>query len=516
MDRRPFPECYPGTRTTIIEEIRQWATGEDTESTELLWVYGPAGAGKTAIAQTIGESMDDAGVFLAGFFFSRPRKHHDPSRFWPSICHQITFRNEKFKEFIDNTFDDTDWEVLEKDIQSQFDELIKEPLSTLLPEESPRIIIIDGLDECEGEEGQCKIIKCILDVLRSPSTHLGVRWLIFSRPEPHLKRVFETAESEGLCCTKEVLVDGLETQMDVRIYLAAEFTRIANTYRSILGAVGTWPKQNDLEKIFKAASGFFVYAVTIVKFIGDHIHRDPVSRLQLVIDVIDGSPIPPGGSHPLGFIDNLYRELIERTPPSILETTLRILGMCIVCPHLPVIYFAHLLGIELEELYDALIFLPSVIDIPSEAEAAEESLRFFHASFPDFLMDSERSGRFAQDVGLHRLQLVEKCFRVLENSEISYAEGMDQSLSESRVDITDDDDERILPSPLSMAYVILNFASTHVWEICTRLHSPSPDFLRRTVDSFDFRRLQFVCESIPPQGFVGFLRWLDRSVRSSL
>lgn len=44
--RRPLPECCPGTRTTIVEEILQWAKGEAEEGDELLWVYGPAGAGK--------------------------------------------------------------------------------------------------------------------------------------------------------------------------------------------------------------------------------------------------------------------------------------------------------------------------------------------------------------------------------------------------------------------------------------------------------------------------------------
>ena len=34
-----------------------------------LWLYGPAGAGKSAIAQTIAELLEEAGL-LAGAFFS--------------------------------------------------------------------------------------------------------------------------------------------------------------------------------------------------------------------------------------------------------------------------------------------------------------------------------------------------------------------------------------------------------------------------------------------------------------
>lgn len=520
--RHPLPECYPGTRTSFIKEIIEWTAGEIEEGGNLLWVYGPAGAGKTAIAQTIGQLTEEAGLFIAGFFFSRPRNHNDPSRFWPSICSQMVRGSGIFKDYISESFKFSDWSVLRKSLRSQFDELIKLPLS-LHPFEGERIVVIDGLDECRGEAEQCEIIRCILDILQSPGNkRSGVRWLIISRPEPHLKRIFKLAESAKLCCTKEVPIDDLETRTDIQLYLKAEFTRISRTYLGVLGAEEWWPKQDDLERIFQAARGFFVYAATIVRFVGDPMYKDPVPRLQLVIDFIDGSLIP-SASNPLAFVDNLYRELIERTPTGVLASTLRVLGTCIICPRLPLVHFAHLIGLKLEELYEALISLHSVINVPPEAKIAEEPLRFFHASFPDFLMNSERSGCFVQDVGHHRLQLAETCFRILGCSEVSYAEDMSQNPPSLDMDVDDggddggdeNEDEKI-PSPLSMAYVILAFTFTHVWGICAKLRSPTPEFIRRTVGSLDFRRLQCACEFIPPQGFIGFLRWLDRSVRPIL
>lgn len=257
---------------------------------------------------------------------------------------------------------------------------------------------------------------------------------------------------------------------------------------------------------------FTLHAITIIKFVGDPVYKDPISRLQLVIDVIDGLPIPPGTPNPLAYIDNLYRELIERTPRNLLATTLHILGTCIVCPPLPVIYFSHLLGLELKDLYKALVSLHSVINVPSQANAAEEPLRFFHSSFPDFLTNPQRSGRLVQDVYHLRRQLALVCFRVLGNSEVSYAEGM--SLSSPEHWIGKGERGRI-PAPLSMAYVIIKFASKHVWEICARLHTPTLQILR-AVGSFDFRKLQSTCEYIPPQEFVKFLQWLDQSVRFTL
>lgn len=172
----------------------------------------------------------------------------------------------------------------------------------------------------------------------------------------------------------------------------------------------------------------------------------------LVVEILNESPIPPGASNPLAFIDNLYHELIEHTPPSVMETTFRILGTCIICPDLPVVHFAHLLGLRLEELYQALLALHSVINVPSEAKVAKEHLQFFHASFPDFLMSPERSGRLAQDVNLRRLQLAETCFHVLNYSEVSYADIIPRSLPEMYLNHGDDhDDEMMLRLSLWLA-----------------------------------------------------------------
>lgn len=127
--------------------------------------------------------------------------------------------------------------------------------------------------------------------------------------------------------------------------------------------------------------------------------------LQTILDVIDGSPVPPGASNPLASVDNLFYELIECTPPDITAATMHILGACKICPDLPLVHFAHILRLKLEDFYEALLTLHSVIYVPSGAKVSEESLRFFHASFPDFLMNPERSGCFAQDVNLHHLSL---------------------------------------------------------------------------------------------------------------
>lgn len=57
--------CYPGTREEIIGKVDRWMDGW------MFWLSGPAGAGKSAIAQTVAERGAKRGVHASNFFFFR-------------------------------------------------------------------------------------------------------------------------------------------------------------------------------------------------------------------------------------------------------------------------------------------------------------------------------------------------------------------------------------------------------------------------------------------------------------
>ena len=65
--------------------------GSDDRNAVILWFYGPAGAGKSAIAHNIAERCELEKLLLASFFFS----HSDPARsnaksLIATISYQIT------------------------------------------------------------------------------------------------------------------------------------------------------------------------------------------------------------------------------------------------------------------------------------------------------------------------------------------------------------------------------------------------------------------------------------------
>ncbi|KAJ7910301.1 hypothetical protein B0H13DRAFT_1472512, partial [Mycena leptocephala] len=50
-ERYPQPRCHPETRTSMLQELNAWSSQHNPE-TRILWLHGPAGAGKSAIAQS--------------------------------------------------------------------------------------------------------------------------------------------------------------------------------------------------------------------------------------------------------------------------------------------------------------------------------------------------------------------------------------------------------------------------------------------------------------------------------
>ena len=56
----------------------------------LMWLYGPAGAGKSAIAQTIAEMCHRLGILVATFFWSRSAAdRNDETRLVASLAYQL-------------------------------------------------------------------------------------------------------------------------------------------------------------------------------------------------------------------------------------------------------------------------------------------------------------------------------------------------------------------------------------------------------------------------------------------
>ncbi|KAK7016928.1 NACHT domain-containing protein [Favolaschia claudopus] len=68
--RYPQPEYHPDPRTDILENLWRWVSCPDL-TRRILWLHGPAGAGKSAIALSFCQKLKLESRLGASFFFKR-------------------------------------------------------------------------------------------------------------------------------------------------------------------------------------------------------------------------------------------------------------------------------------------------------------------------------------------------------------------------------------------------------------------------------------------------------------
>jgi hypothetical protein len=266
-----------------------WILGLDVDdqNAAVLWLYGPAGAGKSAIAHDIARRCDLQKLLLASFFFSRS----DPTRstaksLIATIAYQMAVNIPGMREKIVGIIEQ-DPLILTRSLEAQVVALIVEPLRELLDARyfnstsSRRLIIIDGLDECDTLAVQCSILHAIS--LLFYKYHLPLLILVASRPENHLTHSFTTGSLPKIH-TALALNDTYTPDDDIRRFLTDNFSQIKNTHRMRHYLDDSWPSVDVLERLVKKSSGQFTYASTVVKYVSS-IRHQPADRLNVVLGI---------------------------------------------------------------------------------------------------------------------------------------------------------------------------------------------------------------------------------------
>lgn len=388
-DRFPPPRCHRSTRKKLRARIWKWLKDKD-RSSNMFWLVGSAGVGKSAVAQTTLEEWQKSGQSGAGYFFSRPNHRDDPFSVIPTLVYRLAHKNSDYRNLVEQRLADPT--ILEKDIPTQFDELIVKLFQNIhsqKPFEYPFLIVLDGLDECNGRDVQRLFIRLIgkCAELKRDSPLL---WLVCSRPEWHLKGLF--SDTRISCYRDEISIDD-EARQDVQEFLTAEFEEIRRMFPDVVPS--QWPSETQLRQLGRAASGLFVVASTVTMFVEKGTHDNPVSRLQLCLDFI-AKALAPDEVNPLRALDLLYEQIMNDIPSGARPIAMRIICLRVLYPRadLSVCLQSNFLGLDQASFYSALQGLHSVLLIPPQEYASKYGIHFHHASFADFLKDRRRSGQF--------------------------------------------------------------------------------------------------------------------------
>jgi len=425
------PGCYPGTRKTVLREIWSWIDDHNSD-TRILSLYGQAGAGKTAIAVTLREGLKAAGRLGGDYFFSRNARK-DATLLFPTISHYLATTFPSAREAVERAFA-KDRDVLYRTTDIQLQRLIIEPLLTLDPKLNvlPLVIVIDGLDECEGQV--FRIIEQIFSVYHS-SHSLPLRFVITSRPEHGIRKKFI---SEPICQLLQVSAEETPEDQDIRMYLESRFKDIRDnpSHQNRLSNITLpWPSPSDLDQLVEMASGLFIYAVMVLKFVSDP-HAMPDERLKLVLSL--RSEFSPKSAKPITDLDRLYKEILSMIPLPNRAKAKAILGAVLYVSPSTTTYQNEalsitelLLGLKAGESYSVLDSVHSLFHIPQSFGTAHRdsmtpeeykvwmkdgrcAVRFYHQSFPDFLGNRTRSGEYFVDKNTVNAKLAVGCIKILQ------------------------------------------------------------------------------------------------------
>ncbi|KAJ7832307.1 hypothetical protein B0H13DRAFT_1734694 [Mycena leptocephala] len=374
-ERYPQPKCDPETRKEMLEGLYKWASETDSQSS-LLWLHGPAGAGKSAIAQSFCQMLEAEGRLGASFFFKRGHASRGAgARLFPTIAYQLALCQKKLGEAICNILEPNP-SIIDRAFSIQLQKLIIEPCLQCRLDRT-LVIVVDGLDECQGKNVQQEILHSLARAIHQ--TPFPLRFFVASRPEPHIQDIFA-----GPLKGKHQSLNVPQAFSDVKKYLLNEFARIHQEHRATMAMVShPWPSPEIIRDLVQNSSGYFIYASTVIKFIDDKSFR-PTERLA----VITGMAEPRFGV-PFATLDQLYTQILSEVHAQPL--LLMILAVIAAKILLPAPYIEQLLELESGDVRLALHGLHSVLIVP---EDDEDCISFHHASFRDFIQDAARAGAF--------------------------------------------------------------------------------------------------------------------------
>jgi len=319
------------------------------------------------------------------FFFRSDPTRNNGEQLIPTLVSHLVCTFEGIVPFVEERIC-KDRALFTKRYQSQIQQLLVEPLLALQssgsPVTVPRLIVIDGLDECEDAEVQCELLRVIARAM--PQIPFPLRFFVTSRPEAHIMRVFShDRDLQAVPIYRFNLSDDPDADMDIRKFLDEEFAEIRRVHHVGLQLSHNWPNQTAVTSLVERSSGHFVYASTAIRYIRCPEHR-PDERLQVILGLRQLQEV---GDRPYDQLDALYALIFRGV-----KNYSRLQKICLV---LGILYFQSItLGlfscdITIEELLemqagDLVLLLDPILSLVA---IDGNHVRILHKSLMDYLLD---------------------------------------------------------------------------------------------------------------------------------
>ena len=262
-DRLPLcKSCMEGTRQTILQEIENKVKSADSHN--VIWIRGPPGVGKSALAASISTRLEGKGRHVISFRFDRTQSTTiTTDALWRVIACDFVRQYPSLRQHLVEGSRGHN----SSDIDHLFKSLIETPLSALdnVPHEELPVIVVDALDECGGlrhdssgwddYEGLLHTLKRWVQV-----DHLKkFKLVITSRPENRITQIFPDSISTHVNIPSGSDVKpGDSASNDIRVFLKSQL--------DAMGVDEAWVVR-AIDHLVPRAGGIFIWATTVADFL---------------------------------------------------------------------------------------------------------------------------------------------------------------------------------------------------------------------------------------------------------
>ncbi|TVY23810.1 Vegetative incompatibility protein HET-E-1, partial [Lachnellula hyalina] len=408
FDRQQDSTCLPDTRVDLLQEICDWADGEDGRC--IFWLNGLAGTGKSTIARTIAQRYCKEERLGASFFFSRGGGDvSHAGKFFTSIAVQLANNIPSLRHNVCDAISHRK-DIASQSFRDQWSQLVLLPLSKLGggSSSSSYVLVIDALDECDKDEHIRMVLHLLAEARTLRTTRLRV--LLTSRPEIPIRHGFY--QIPDFQHQDFILHNVLSTIINHDISLFLEYSLGIVRQEWALGA--DWPGEVVLKQLVLHACGLFIWAATACRFIceGKGFAR---KRLDTILKGSSRSTTAPD-KH----LDEIYLTVLNHSISSrysdeekeevcdMLEHTLG--SVVVLLSPLSASSLSKLLHLPKEDINRTFEDLYAILDIPKDPT---RPLRLHHPSFRDFLLNKDRCGDFWVDENKAHQILATSCIQLM-------------------------------------------------------------------------------------------------------
>jgi Ni2+-binding GTPase involved in maturation of urease and hydrogenase len=405
-------ECTAGTRIEILEDITKWANDSSLGSPRVFWLTGQAGSGKTMIVYTIAKRFEKDGTadqltILGGNFLCSQQfeETRERTRIVPTIAYQLA---RKCRSYADALHVADKFDAVDHDISVQLKDLLVGPWQQSKtmrgPELPPYLIVIDALDEIEGDKG----LAFLEDLFTAINKYdlRGFKFLVTSRTDPEVVLLLESFIPSASSWLQQMPIE--EAELDIGTYLRIKLPKLSGN--------------RDLAELGRRAGGLFIYAATAVKYLTSYRSITIRDQAEMLSDLLSNSNDPASASDATFLIDELYRQIMRDTfckyKGKFLSQRLRILYTFLCTAERTSTSTVAALVMEGDDEATRAV----VEDLHAVLYTQDDHVFWYHASFPDFIFDPTRSNfcvgedrfEFSCNKAVHQNLLSESCFHIME------------------------------------------------------------------------------------------------------